>query len=90
VVSLPATPKQASDWEAYLRSQIGAGYDKADILGLILGIPLMSAGHWICSALQFHALQVIGEAPAMTLIPQQIPPNMLYFGLLWNGGYHAQ
>ena len=86
MVSLPATPKQAADWEAYLRSQIGAGYDKADILGLILGIPLMSAGHWICSALQFSGLRVIGKVPAITQIPQQISPNTLYFGTQLIGG----
>lgn len=86
VVTIPSTDAQAANWEGYLRTQVGDPYDKADILGLILGIPLMSAGHWICSALQFSALRVIGKAPPVPQIPQQIPPNMLYFGALLIGG----
>ena len=86
VVTIPATTQQAADWEGYLRAQLGDPYDKSDILGLILGIPLMSAGHWICSALQFSGLRVIGKVPAITQIPQQISPNTLYFGTQLIGG----
>jgi len=90
VVTISSDQQQAARWETFLRSQIDSGYDKADILGLILGIPLASPGHWICSALQFRALQVIGKVPDMAITPQQVPPNMLYFGVLMNGGIHAQ
>jgi hypothetical protein len=86
VVSVKATDKQARDWEKFLLSQLGKPYDKTDILGLIIGKPIMSAGHWICSALQTAALHASGIFPAMPEVPQQVPPNMLLFGVLTAGG----
>lgn len=77
IIELPCSAYEAATWEAFLRSQINCGYDKADILGLILGKPLMTSGHWICSALQLDALEVIGRIPKIPLTPQQCPPNML-------------
>lgn len=85
IIELPCTPYEADTWEAFLRSQVGCGYDKADILGLILGKPLMTAGHWICSALQLDALEVIHRIPKIPLTPQQCPPNMLAAGLQFLG-----
>jgi uncharacterized protein YycO len=78
MIALQTTEKQASDWEAWLRSQVGMPYDKADIIGLIIGSPIMTAGHWICSALQFQAEKNVGIFPAdMPLIDQQASPNTL-------------
>ena len=74
---------QAEDW---LRSQIGQGYDRADILGLIFGIPLMTQGHWICSALITARDHLIKIFPDMPQTPQQVPPNMVLFGELAVGG----
>jgi len=76
VLTLKATPREDAAWESYLHSQIGHGYDKADIWGFILGKPLESPGHWICSALQLNALQVIGRLHKLCITPQQCPPNM--------------
>lgn len=86
VVWMPASAQQASNWEKFLREQVGMGYDKSDILGLIIGKPLMSQGHWICSALQHEALHKIAIFPDMPQTPQQVPPNMLLFGVLTAGG----
>ena len=77
VLELPTTSQQAVDWETYLRSQIGKGYDQADILGFILGKPFASPGHWICSALQLSGLEAIHRIPVLGVTPQQCPPNML-------------
>ena len=77
VLQLPSTDEQARRWEAFLRSQVGMGYDKADIIGFIVGKPLMQPGHWICSALQLDALEVAQVLPRVALTPQQCPPNML-------------
>lgn len=77
ILELPATVLQAQQWEAYLRTQVGCPYDRADILGFVLGKPIMSEGHWICSALQLNSLEVIGRIPHLGVTPQQCPPNML-------------
>lgn len=77
VLKLPCTAGEAAEWETYLRSQVGDPYDKADILGLIIGRPISSAGHWICSALQTDALERVGKLPKLPLTPQQVSPNTL-------------
>lgn len=78
MISIATTDKQASDWEGWLRTQVGFGYDKADIIGLIIGRPILEVGHWICSALQFQAEKNIGIFPPdMPLIDQQASPNTL-------------
>jgi hypothetical protein len=78
IMELPATTLQSEAWESFLRSQIGHGYDKSDILGFILGRPMMQAGNWICSAVQLDALEVSRRMPMLpALTPQQCPPNML-------------
>jgi hypothetical protein len=78
VLQLSCTAKEAVAWEASLFKKIGAGYDQADILGFILGRPLMQPGHWICSAAQLDTLEEIGRIPKLPLTPQQCPPNMLF------------
>jgi hypothetical protein len=78
VLQFDTTAQKEADWEDYLRSQIDRPYDGADILGLIIGKPLMSAGHWICSALQLEAQRRIDVIPDLGVTDQQCPPNMLY------------
>jgi hypothetical protein len=78
VLSLPCTAEQAAAGETFARDQVGMGYDKDDILGLILGIPLMQAGHWICSALQLAVAEAAPVIPPMHVTPQQCPPNMFF------------
>jgi len=77
LVRMPCTAGEAAEWEVYLRSQVGDPYDKSDILGLIIGKPMSSAGHWICSALQTNALERIGRLPHLCITPQQVSPNTL-------------
>ena len=77
VVTLTVSDQQAKDWERFLRAQIGDPYDESDILGLIIGQPISSAGHWICSAAQNHALRTIGVMPDLPVPDQQITPNSL-------------
>jgi len=86
IVTLAGTQALQPQWETFLRSQVGLPYDKADIIGLIIGRPLMSQGHWICSALQTAALHLVTLFPDMPETPQQVPPNMLLFGVLAIGG----
>jgi hypothetical protein len=85
VVTLQSTDQQAQAWRDFLKSQIGLGYDKADIIGFIIGRPMSTPGHWICSALQMDALEVVKVFPNLPLTPQQCPPNMLMAMLLARG-----
>jgi hypothetical protein len=86
VVSIPSSVSQASAWDRYLRSQINDGYDESDILGLIIGKPISTEGHWICSALQTNALQFIQLLGKLGSPPQQITPNTLFEVSLAIGG----
>jgi hypothetical protein len=88
VVSIPSTPAQANAWDWYLRKQINDGYDTSDIIGLIIGKPIMQSGHWICSALQTDALQYepVGLLGKLGQPPQQITPNTLFEVSLAIGG----
>jgi hypothetical protein len=82
-VAIRVGAQRAADWEGFLRSQVPDPYDKADILGLIAGRPWMTAGHWICSALQTDALNRIKLFKNNPLfVPQQVAPNTLLFGVL--------
>ncbi len=76
-MSLACTDKQANAWDAFLRAHVNDDYDETDILGLIIGKPVMSAGHWICSALQCAALEAAGLMPKLLIEPQQVSPNTL-------------
>jgi hypothetical protein len=81
ILELPFTAEQTTAWLKFLMSQEGLGYDQGDILGLIIGRPLMTAGHWICSALQFDAVQhpTVAWLPAdLPVIPQQVSPNGIF------------
>lgn len=85
VLQLESTPAEATAWEESLNRKIGCGYDKADILGFILGVPLAQPGHWICSAAQVDTMIEIGrlEIPrGVQFTPQQAPPNMFFAMLL--------
>lgn len=77
VVTLSVTDIEAKAWEDCLKGERGKPYDSSDILGLIIGRPLSSDGHWICSALQTYALEQIGRLPKLSVIPQQVSPNTL-------------
>jgi len=85
VLALDCSALQHEAWLEFLNSQIGKGYDQADILGFILGRPMKTAGHWICSALQMDAAVVCGRMPRMDVTPQQVAPNALHFALLAMG-----
>lgn len=78
VVTFPNTEGLYPKWSEWLTQQIGCGYDKGDIIGFILGIELMQEGHWICSALQYAALQSVRLLPPCPIPPQQITPNGLF------------
>lgn len=78
LVTFPHTEGAYPGWVSWLDRQIGAGYDKGDILGFILGVSLMQEGHWICSALQDAALEQKQLLPPTPIPPQQITPNSLY------------
>lgn len=78
ILELELASHQDEQWEKYLLSQVGLAYDKSDILGLILGRPMTSKGHWICSALQLAALEAADVIEDTFCIkPQQCPPNTL-------------
>lgn len=77
IVTINSTIQEALDWERFLIDQVGEPYDESDILGLIIGEPLSSAGHWICSAAQCAALVQISKIPSPPIPPQQVTPNSL-------------
>lgn len=77
VIEIPSAPSETSLWEQYLRKQVNDGYDESDILGLILGTPMSTSGHWICSALQTNAMQYVKKLPLLGIPPQQVTPNTL-------------
>jgi hypothetical protein len=78
VVTLQVTPEEEAAGEAFLRNQVGDGYDKRDILGLVIGRPLTDGnGYWICSAVQLAMLENVELMPKLSVTPQQCPPNML-------------
>jgi len=76
-LALPVSANVEGVWVDSLMRKNGAAYDQTDILGLIIGRPLMEQGHWICSAAQLDTLREIGIARRTALTPQQCPPNML-------------
>lgn len=83
VLTLSCTPDEETEWTDQLKRNVGLGYDKADILGFIFGMPMFEPGHWICSALQLDVLETVGKVNLQGRItPQQCPPNMLYAILL--------
>jgi hypothetical protein len=91
LVTIPATALEDDAWETWLRDHVGLGYDETDILGLILGRPMMTAGHWICSAIQRRVLRVVGKLPQKSPeIDQQCPPNMLLSECVAIGGLYQE
>lgn len=86
VIELDCSALTANRYYTYLESQIGAGYDTADILGLIVGQPIKTPGHWICSAVQFESGEESGALPYMPDVePQQITPDSLRLMFLARG-----
>jgi hypothetical protein len=89
VVEYPNSDAAYPEWEAWLKSQIGMGYDKGDILGFILGTQIMQEGHWICSALQNEALERVKIFRPCPISSQQITPNSLFLMSTQAGGVVA-
>jgi hypothetical protein len=77
IMTLKTTDAIAENWEQFFRNGIGTPYDKEDILGFIIGKPLSTEGHWICSAWQTDNLETQNLLPSMYLPPQQVTPNTL-------------
>lgn len=86
IVSLEVTPQQHAIGEQFLLSTIGSGYDKDDILSLILGRPYHASGHWICSWLMIAWLKQMGVFGDLPFYPQQITPNSLLLAVCVVGG----
>lgn len=77
-LSLQTADYIAAGHKAFMLAQVGLPYDRGDIMGLILGRPIMSDGHWICSACQYAGLETVNLVrKGAPLIPQQISPNTL-------------
>lgn len=87
VLTLDCTDEEYLTWWKYLNTQVNTRYDQRDIMGFILGRPMMSAGEWICSALQYEGMCVLGRWKIATtqMEPQQVAPNALRFALLASG-----
>lgn len=71
-------PQDVADgWEAYLHTGIGAPYDKADILGFLIGRSMATAGHWVCSWKIIDTIQTFDLMPSICLPSSQVTPNTL-------------
>jgi hypothetical protein len=78
VVSIPTTEAEATLWETYLKSEIGAPYDQQAIWGFILGRKDHGTGRWICSALQTNALCRLGKLFSFPVPDSQVTPDALF------------
>lgn len=77
-VSIPCNADKRQRWLDLIEQKVGAAYDKADIVGLVIGRRLETNGAWICSAAQTDLLQAIALLPTpFPFIKQQITPNTL-------------
>ncbi len=92
VVTFPHTEELYPIYERNAKKRIGEGYDKADILGFILGISLSQPGHWICSAFQTEQLEPGGVnlLPLLPVQPQQITPNTLLLMCVAAGAHYEE
>jgi hypothetical protein len=86
VVELPSTIEQAAEWQKRLLAKVGDQYDRAAILGFLLGKAKHTRGYWICSALQTEVLEELERLPQLAVPPSQITPNTLLNVLLAIGG----
>lgn len=84
VVEVPATPEEASQWEGWLKTQVGIHYDQQAIIGFILGRKDTDTGRWICSALQTRALIRANLMHPLPVPDSQVTPDALF--LLVTGG----
>ena len=86
--ALPVTDEECEDFHAFLESKIGAKYDYAGCLGLLLGNRKIDAPQTLdCSALQFDALWVAGQR-ALNVVPEfahLVTPETLHLSNLWIG-----
>lgn len=86
LVTFPNTEALYPAFEKATLAKVGSGYDKADILGFIIGKPLMQPGHWICSAAQADSLAEVGLLHVSPFSPQQITPTSLFLICTAGGG----
>lgn len=79
LVEIPCTSAEETGWVGWLRQQVGYEYDKAAIIGFILGRPAHTPHHWICSACQRGALEAVGKLHPCDLIPDsETTPDALF------------
>jgi hypothetical protein len=78
VVELQVTEGRARAWVETLQRQVGCQYDKQAILGFILGRREHTKGHWICSALQTHALKRVHLLHQVPILDSQVTPDNLF------------
>ena len=71
-------PYEGAAWELWLRKQVGLEYDKGAILSFITGIQDHQAGHWICSACQYGALESVSLLHPCPLPSSQVTPDTLF------------
>lgn len=78
VVEIQVTPEQAREWDAYIRSHIGAKYDRAAIWGFALGRKMHSRKRFICSAFAMSSLERIGILQKSDIRTFEVSPDSLY------------
>ena len=81
IVEVPVTPAQATEWERWLRKQVGRQYDNGAIWSFIIGGKDHEPGHWICSACQFEGFEHIGLLQRALVEPSQVTPDALFFAV---------
>lgn len=79
VVEIQVAAWQEKAWEKWLKGQVNKPYDKAAILGFILGIPLHDRGHWDCSACGYGSTKAIKLATKCPIPDSSISPNSFFF-----------
>jgi hypothetical protein len=78
LVELPGTHARFQRWCDALEKQLGRPYDKQAIIGFLLGKRDHTKGHWICSALQTHALQRVQLLHKLPIPDSQVTPDNLF------------
>lgn len=78
LVELPGSELKFMQWADALERQIACQYDKQAILGFLLGRREHTKGHWICSALQTHALKHCHLLHRVPIPDSQVTPDNLF------------
>ena len=74
VMTVPATPAQASAFYGFLGSQLGKPYDTAAIWAFVANRDWRQEDSWICSELQSAAGEAAGITPKLYLAANKITP----------------